>query len=38
MRIQVNTDENIECREAMAAGVEAMVTATLTRFSEYLTA
>ena len=37
MQIQVNTDENIEGREAMAAGVEAVVTATLGHVSEHLT-
>ena len=37
MQIQVNTDENIEGRETMAAGVEAVVTATLGHLSEHLT-
>lgn len=37
MQIQVSTDENIEGREAMAAGVEAVVTATLSHFSQHLT-
>ena len=37
MQIQVNTDENIEGHETMAAGVEAVVTPTLAHFSEYLT-
>lgn len=37
MQIQVNTDKNIEGREAMAAGVEVVVTATLSQFSEHLT-
>ena len=37
MQIQVNTDQNIAGLEAMAAGVEAMVTATLAHFSEHLT-
>jgi hypothetical protein len=37
MHIQVNTDENIQGRDAMTAGVEAVVTATLGRFSSHLT-
>jgi len=37
MQIQVNTDESVEGREAMAAGVEAVVSATLAQFSEHLT-
>lgn len=37
MQIQVNTDENIEGREAMAASVEAMVLATLGHVTEHLT-
>lgn len=37
MQIQVNTDENIHGREAMAATVEAIVTATLSHVSEYVT-
>lgn len=37
MQIQVITDENIEGHEAMAAGVEAVVTSTLAQFSEHLT-
>jgi len=37
MQVQVNTDENIEGREAMTAGVEAVVAATLAQFSEHLT-
>jgi hypothetical protein len=37
VHIQVNTDENIEGRDALIAGVEAVVTATLGQFSEHLT-
>lgn len=37
MKVQVNTDKNIEGREATAAGVEAVVSATLAQFSEHLT-
>jgi len=37
MQIKVNTDDHIDGREAMAAGVEAVVTATLAQFGEQLT-
>ena len=37
MQIQVKTDENVDGREAMAAGIESVVTATLAQFSEHLT-
>ena len=37
MKVQVNTDENIEGREAMAAGVESVVAATLAQFTDHLT-
>lgn len=37
MQIQVNTDESIDGREAMVAGVKAVVTATLAQFSDHLT-
>lgn len=37
VKIQVNTDENIEGREAMAASIEAMVSTTLAQFSDHLT-
>lgn len=37
MQIQVNTDETIQGREAMAASVEAMVTAALGHVTEHLT-
>jgi len=37
MQIQVNTDDNIEGRDAMTAGVEAVVTAALGRFGDQLT-
>jgi hypothetical protein len=37
MQIQVNNDENVEVREAMADGIEGVVKATLAQFSEHLT-
>jgi hypothetical protein len=37
MQIQVNTDNNIDGREALAAHIEAEVTATLSRFSDHIT-
>ena len=37
MKVQVNTDENIEGREAMVAEVEAVVATTLAQFTEHLT-
>jgi len=37
MQIQVNTDDNVEGREALARRVEAEVERTLGRFSEYIT-
>jgi len=37
MQIQVNTDENVEGRDTMTAGVQAMVAATLAQFSDHLT-
>lgn len=37
MQIQVNTDDNIEGREALAAKVEAEVEQMLGRFREHLT-
>jgi ribosome-associated translation inhibitor RaiA len=37
MHIQVNTDNNIEGREEMAARVEAMVEDALSRFSDQIT-
>jgi hypothetical protein len=37
MQFQVNTDHNIEGREALAARVEAVVTAALVPFSAHLT-
>jgi len=36
MKVQVNTDENIEGREVMVAEVEAVVTKMLAQFSEHL--
>lgn len=37
MQIQVNTDDNITGREALVARVEADVSASLSRFAEYVT-
>ena len=37
MKVQVNTDENIEGREAMVADVEAVVATMLAQFAEHLT-
>ncbi len=37
MQIQVNTDHNIEGREELAARVEAVVEAALSRFSDRIT-
>lgn len=37
MQIQVNTDENIEGRDALTTGVRAVVSATLGQFSGHLT-
>jgi len=37
MQVQVNTDDNVEGREALARRVETSVSHTLARFSEYIT-
>jgi len=37
MQIQVNTDHNIEGREALAAHVEATITKSLSHFSQHIT-
>ncbi len=37
MLIQINTDSNIEGKDALAEEVEAVVTNTLSRFSEQIT-
>jgi len=37
MQIQVNTDRNVEGREALAAQVEAMVTKSMSHFSGHVT-
>ena len=37
MQIRANTDVNVEGREAMAAGIKSVVTATLAPLSKHLT-
>ena len=37
MRIQINTDHNIQGNEALAAHVKGVVAYTLSRFSEHIT-
>jgi ribosome-associated translation inhibitor RaiA len=37
MQIQVNTDHNIECHEALVTQVRTVVESTLSRFSDHIT-